>query len=225
MKYKPHIPTEVRFYDEGVKGVRIPALRGFIRDYFGVREIHHVVLKAPIVARRGLELDMIATIDAMEAVRGRMQESSSDIILTSRLFANRGENNRLHILASIYSYPSIISTSGIVEGPAKPREYYLYKQQYARPGIWDRESDRIAERFRGLFIDYGDSHLTEVVKGYVAQALFFFITGNPFCARKKCRLYNAHWQEDLIRAQVTHGEFCHVHKKMLARIRNAATNH
>ncbi len=218
MKCELRIPTVVRLYDEGVEGVRIPALGDFIRNYFGIGKIRHIILKKRVVAMRGLELDMIATQDALDAVRGPMQEGTCDIILTSRLFATPGEGNRPHIRTSIYSFPSIISTSGIVEGPAKPREYYLYKQRYARLGIWDREAHRIAERFKGQFIDYGDPRLTEVIKGYVAQALFFFMTGNPFCMRKRCRLYNAHWQEDMIRAQMGHGEFCSAHRRMLARI-------
>jgi hypothetical protein len=218
MKFEPRIPTMVRLYDEGTEGVHIPALRSFIRDAFGVRKICHFALENRVVALNGLELDMIATLDALDTVRGRIREGSCDIILTPRLFASPGNDNRLHIRASVYSDPSIISTSGIVEGPAKPREYYLCKQQYARLGAWERESHRIAEQFRDRFIDYGDARLTGVIKGYVAQALFFFMTGSPFCARKKCRLFNAHWQEDLIRAQIGFGVFCSAHKRMLARI-------
>jgi len=225
MKPDFRIPAEVRIYDEGVKSVRIAGIKDFIRDRFGIGKIRRVIVKKSVVAVRGLELDTIATQDTLDAVRGPMREDTCDIILTSRLFATLGEDNRLHIRASVYSFPSVISTSGIVEGPAKPRDYYLYRQRYARLGIWDREAHRIAERFKGQFIDYGDSRLTEVVKGYAAQALFFYMTGNPFCERNKCRLYNAHWQEDLIRAQIKCGEFCSAHKKALERIIKTGTNH
>ena len=223
MKCEPRIPTVVRLYDEGVEGVRIPALRYFVRNYFGIGKIHHIILKERVVATQGLALDMIATQDALDAARGPMQESACDIILTSRLCATPGEDNRPHLRTSIYGFPSIISTSGIVEGPAKPRDYYLYKQRYARLGVWDREAHRIAERFKGLFIDYGDSRLTEVIKGYVAQAIFFHITGDPFCVRKTCRLYNAHRQEDLIRAQIASGVFCKTHERFLARLASRRT--
>jgi len=218
MKCKPRVPTIVRLHDEEVEGVRIPALRDFIRNYFGIGKTCHIILKKRVVAMRGLALDMIATQDALYAVRGPVQEDTCDIILTSKLFATPGDGNRLHLRTSVYNFPSIISTSGIVEGPAKPLEYYLCKQQYTRLGIWDREAHRITERFKGLFIDYGDRRLTEVIKGYIAQALFFHITGDPFCPRKTCRLFNAHWQEDLIRAQIASGAFCNRHTKFLTRL-------
>ena len=53
------------------------------------------------------------------------------IIFTNRLFATWDENDRrYHLRTSLYGLPSIISTTGIIEAPAKPREYYLLKQQY-----------------------------------------------------------------------------------------------
>ena len=48
------------------------------------------------------------------------------------------------------------------------------------------------------------------------QAVFYSLTGNPFCEDKGCRLYNAHWQEDAIFAQLESGyEFCKEHTKFL----------
>ena len=72
-----------------------------------------------------------------------------------------------------------------------------------------------AKRFKTRFIDYGDRRMTEVLKGYVSQALFFHITGNPFCEKRYCRLFNSHWQEGLIHSQVKVGKFCRHHKKQL----------
>jgi len=73
-------------------------------------------------------------------------------------------------------------------------------------------------KFAGKFIDYDDERLTEVVKGYCLQALFFHLTGDAFCEDKNCRLYNAHWQEELIAAQ-TGGDYelCPFHEKILSR--------
>jgi len=77
----------------------------------------------------------------------------------------------------------------------------------------------LKEEFKGKFIDYNDPRLTEVMKGYVMQALFFHITGNPFCKNRNCRLYNAHWQEDLIQAQLTSkNDFCAQHQRLLTRL-------
>lgn len=136
------------------------------------------------------------------------------IFLTNRMLATWDENNkRYHIRTSIYDFPSIISTTGIVEAPARPREYYLLKQQY---GMFGKDITELKANFKKRFIDYGDKRLTEIVKGYVMQAVFYSLAGYPFCEDKGCRLYNAHWQEDLIFAQLeSKYEFCEQHREFL----------
>ena len=136
------------------------------------------------------------------------------LIFTNRLFATWDEpNQRYHLRTSVYGIPSVISTSGLIEAPAKPREYYLIKQQYESLG---RDSAELKDKFKGRFIDYGDKQLTKVVKGYAMQAVFYSLTGEPFCQDKGCRLYNAHWQEELILAQLESDyEFCSQHTKFL----------
>ena len=136
------------------------------------------------------------------------------IFFTNRLFATWDDSNqRYHARTSVYGFPSVISTTGLVEAPAKPREYYLLKQQCKLLG---RDPLELKDRFKGRFIDYEDERLTEVMKGYVMQAVFYSLTGDPFCEDKGCRLYNAHWQEDLIFAQLESGyEFCQRHTNFL----------
>ena len=132
------------------------------------------------------------------------------IIFTNQLFATWDESDkRYHLRASIYGFPAIISTTGVVEAPAKPREFYL-KQQLGM----DRTS--LKKEFAGRFIDYDDPLLTEVIKGYTMQAIFYQMGENPFCDDRNCRLYNAHWQEELIQAQVKSPyELCQNHKRLL----------
>ena len=140
------------------------------------------------------------------------------ILFTSRLFATWDDGDkRYHLRTSIYGIPSIISTTGVIEAPARPREYYLLKQQYERLG---RDLLELKERFKGRFIDYEDGRLPEVMKGYAMQAVFYSLTGDPFCEDKGCRLYNAHWQEELIFAQLgTEYEFCGRHEEILDDLR------
>ena len=135
------------------------------------------------------------------------------IIFTNQLFATWDEEDmRYHARVSIYSFPSIISTTGIVEAPARPREFYLKKQL----GV---DIYTLKEEFKDRFIDYDDPRMTEVMKGYVLQAIFYHITGNPFCENKNCRLYNAHWQQEVLQAQIYRNngseEFCKKHKELL----------
>ncbi len=151
-------------------------------------------------------------------LKGGNAFSSAYILFTNRLFATWEESDkRYHARTSVYGFPSIISTTGLVEAPAKPREYYLLKQQYA---ILGKDLLELKERFKGSFIDYEDERLSEVMKGYAMQSVFYFLTGNPFCEDKGCRLYNAHWQEELIFAQLESGyEFCEQHARILDSLR------
>jgi hypothetical protein len=136
------------------------------------------------------------------------------IFFTNRLFATWDEHDRrYHARVSVYGIPSIISTTGVVEAPAKPREYYLLKQQYE---MLRKNLLELKDGFKGSFMDYDDERLTEVVKGYAMQAVFYYLIGYPFCEDKGCRLYNAHWQEELIFAQLgSEYEFCPQHKGLI----------
>ncbi len=131
------------------------------------------------------------------------------IIFTDRLPATFDEDDlRYHARVNILGCPSIISVSGIVEAPAKPREYYIEKRIAG-------SEELLKLKYRESFIDYDDERLTEVAKGYAMQAIFYQIFGEAFCENKSCRLYNAHWQEELINAQLSKPAFCEKHEKML----------
>lgn len=132
------------------------------------------------------------------------------VIILNQLFGTWDEaNQRYHARTSIYGLPCLISTAGLVEAPAKPREFYLKRQA----GVSIHE---LKKEFQGRFIDYDDPRMTELVKGYVMQAIFYYITGEPFCNDKQCRLFNAHWQEELIQAQLDSDyEFCPLHQEIL----------
>ena len=142
------------------------------------------------------------------------------IIITDRLFGTyfKGDG-RYHVRTIICSRLSLISTAGIVEGPAKPRLFYKMKQQSAAMGV-NIPIEIFKEQFKGQFIDYDDPNLTEVLKGYISQILFFNLSGEPFCSDKTCRLFNAHWQSDLINAQLVHKKFCVEHSKFLEELKN-----
>jgi hypothetical protein len=137
-------------------------------------------------------------------------ESSTDhlhIIFTDLLACTFSEDDRrYHARAVICGTPSIISTAGIVEAPAKPREFYA--QPLADVKV-------LKKKLAGRFIDYDDGRMAAAAAGYVLQAMFFFLTdGEPFCENDGCRLFNAHWQEDLIRTQVENPELCLKHRSI-----------
>jgi len=143
------------------------------------------------------------------------------IVLTNQLVGTCDPSDRrYHVRVGVYGVPSVISTTGVVEGPAKPREFYLLKQQYAAMGM-DGDLLKLKDQFEGTFIDYDDERLTEVLKGYVMQAVLYHLTGNPFCEDRHCRLYNAHWQGEMIHAQLESPyEFCQIHRRLLSDCRD-----
>jgi predicted Zn-dependent protease len=142
------------------------------------------------------------------------------VVFTNRLFGTWDEvDRRYHARVSIYGFPSLISTTGIVEAPAKPKEFYLLKRQYLALGITDVPLEELKRKFKGKFIDYDDERLTEVMKGYVMQAVFYHLTLDPFCSNKRCRLYNSHWQEEVIEAQLKPPEFCEKHERALEQLK------
>ena len=131
------------------------------------------------------------------------------IIFTGLLTCTFSEDDwRYHGRAVVCGTPSIISTTGIVEAPAKPREFYL-----AQLGSM-ADVGSLKKKFAGRFIDYGDNRITAAATSYALQALFFFVTdGEPFCEDRNCRLYNAHWQEELIHV-IEKGALCSRHRQM-----------
>lgn len=131
------------------------------------------------------------------------------IIFTSLLTCTFSEEDwRYHGRAVVCGTPSIVSIPGIVEAPAKPREFYLAQLG----GQLDVAS--LKKSLAGRFIDYGDDRMTAACSRYALQALFFFVTdGEPFCDEKNCNLYNPHWQEELVH-MIEKGRLCTRHRQM-----------
>lgn len=177
-------------------------------------------LKLPGILYDGLQLYKIFQ---SLIPKDEMSLRNVHIIFTDRLFATFDEDDRrFHARVILCGYPSIISTSGIVEAPAKPRGFYAAKQKLGSVAIEILEA--IKEQYKGEFIDYDDERLTEVMKGYAMQALFYHIINEPFCQSKHCRLFNAHWQSELIEAQLRNDRYCVRHNEILEKVKNGAKN-
>ena len=133
------------------------------------------------------------------------------IALTNQLLGTWDRDDlRCHVRTSVYGFPSILSTTGLIQGPARPREFYLGR------GLGTNQA-ALEEAFKGRFLGRGDPRLQEVIKGYLLQTLFYHVAGEPFCGDKECRLYNAHWQEEMIHAQTRPGaDLCKLHRRQLA---------
>src|SRR2546428_3591765 len=138
-----------------------------------------------------------------------------------RILGTFDEDGRYHARAVVCGYPSVVSTSGIVEAPAKPAAYYRVKAQLAL-ALGAVPFDAVKEPFKGQFIDYDDPRLTEVARGYALQAAIYHITKEAFCGDSACRLFNGHWQAEMITAQLESGGLCPRHERVAAEISGLA---
>ncbi|QLH07922.1 hypothetical protein C5F50_04885 [Nitrosopumilus ureiphilus] len=147
-------------------------------------------------------------------------ENRSDIlnvIFTNKLICTFDESDfRYHARVIIGSNPTIISTTGIVEAPAKPKQYYL---DLITNGSKER-IDEIKKKYSGKFLEYHDLRMSEIVEGYLLQSIFYYETGDVFCTDKNCRLFNAHWQEELIYTQLENRKLCNKHEEILKVLKN-----
>ena len=135
------------------------------------------------------------------------------VIFTNKLTCTFDQNDfRYHGRTLIGSNPSIISTTGIIEAPAKPKGYYYDLISNIARGL---NVDSIKKKYQGTFLEYHDERLSTIIKGYVMQAVFYYLTGEPFCDKRECQLFNAHWQSDLIYSQLEIGKLCDRHQQIL----------
>jgi len=185
---------------------------------FELRFLEDPAKKVPGVLYDGLRLEKLFR----ELLPRKMRIAGvQHIVFTSRMIGTFERDGRYHAHVNLCGYPSIISTSGAVEAPAKPKEYYVMKQRFMQAGD-AVPFELLKERFSGQFIDYDDPRMTEVLKGYALQCMVHSIAGEPFCGNRKCRLFDAHWQSELIEAQLHGDRFCKKHTEMLTAMRRAA---
>ena len=141
------------------------------------------------------------------------REDYFHLIFTNKLTCTYDYNDyRYHGRAVIGANPAIISMTGVIEAPAKPREYYMGLMTNYTQGI---NLDLMKKKFQGTYLEYHDKRLPTIVEGYFLQALFYYLTAEPFCDNLECRLFNAHWQKDLLHSQLEVGKLCDKHQKNL----------
>jgi hypothetical protein len=177
------LPAEINYEKKALRGDILP--EGILYDGLEFKE-----LLSKLINKEELKLNNL------------------HIFLTNRLIGTFDDDKRYHARTNLLGIPSIISLTGIIEAPAKPREFYILKQKNISPDI-------LKEKFKGKFIDYNDKRLTDILKGYIMQSIFYQLFGEAFCKDKNCKLFNAHWQEELINAQLNKTEFCEKHSKLL----------
>jgi len=122
---------------------------------------------------------------------------------------NDSDSNKRTVICS---NPAIISTTGMIEAPARPREYYFDAMKCKMKGL---DIQNVKKNYGGKFLDYHDKRLSKIAEGYLLQAIFYYMTGDAFCDSLDCRLNNAHWQKDLLYSQLKIGKLCNKHQALL----------
>ncbi len=125
------------------------------------------------------------------------------MIFTGRLFGTY-DGRRYHARVILGGSPALISTSGLVEAPAKPREYYFIKGGLVRSG---RDVSELDIMYKGRYVEYDDPRISAILSSYALQAVYYELTGGEFCGDTGCCLYNSHWQEEVLKVQYE-GRIC-----------------
>lgn len=195
---------------------------GSYKPLLGEIEYEKKILKCPDKASAAVIYDG----ESLQQIARKsipQQERNIDylhIIFTKRLFASFDANDRrYHARVAVFGFPNIISFTGVVEAPAKPKKYYALRNKFLNLGTIVAD-EKIREIFRGQFIDYEDERMIQVIQGYTLQAMFYHLFDEAFCSDKSCRLFNGHWQEEVINAQIKSGRLCDYHNEMLERFNN-----
>lgn len=125
------------------------------------------------------------------------------VVLTDRLIGTF-EGDRYHVRFLVAGHPSIVSVPGFIDGPARDRSFYLAKQALGSA----HDADAMVDDDH---LTRGDDRLPVCVASAILQAIKYHEQGEPFCEEEACRLYNAHWQADLLDTLATR-QLCAQHQ-------------
>ena len=134
------------------------------------------------------------------------------VAVLDRAIGTWGDHDgRWHKRVNVLGQPAIVSVPGLYEAPAKPEAYYKEKQRHALLSGDAPPREVLESQVEGDFLIEDDPRTTDALKGYVLQAVHYLETGEAFCPDERCRLFNAHYHEDLVAAQLREPEFCADH--------------
>ncbi len=185
---------------EALKGSDDPLVEGLVRE----AELGEMLVARPLQAA----LRLLVPEEEAEL-------SHLHIVFVSELVVELGVADGLRLGVAALGAPTIVSTSGLIEAPRRPREYYFKKAQYVMAGA-DEYLLELTEEFADRTAGYGDPRLNELLKGYLLMAVVFRVSGDGPCTHPTCPLYAAETQEELMAAQVgSESKICRRHREML----------
>ena len=203
MPFKEHLPNkqEIDFEKSVCEDTKLMEKTTMVED---AERIEDVVMYDAFEIQK-IIYDVITEND--------LNSGNLHIAFTNRLICTYDTtDSRYHGRTVICSNPAIISTTGMIEAPARPKEYYLEVMKCKMQGLSIRD---IKKNYDQKFLGYHDKRLSKIAEGYLLQAVFYYLTGDAFCDNLNCRLNNAHWQKDLLYSQLKIGKLCDKHQALL----------
>jgi hypothetical protein len=132
--------------------------------------------------------------------------------LLDRVLGTWGDHDgRWHKRVAVLGQPAALSVPGLYEAPAKPEAYYEAKSKHALMTGDAPPREVLEAEVEGDFLVADDPRTTDALKGYALAAVDFVETGTAFCDDERCRLYDAHRQPGVVRAQLRDPAFCPAH--------------
>ncbi|WP_338741387.1 DUF7001 family protein [Haloplanus salilacus] len=132
--------------------------------------------------------------------------------LLDRVLGTWGDHDRRwHKRVAVLGQPAALSVPGLYEAPAKPEAYYEAKSKHALLTGDAPPREVLEAEIDGDFLVADDPRTTDALKGYALAAVEFLESGRAFCDDERCRLYDAHRQPGVVRAQLHAPAFCDTH--------------
>lgn len=156
-------------------------------------------------------LQVQRALNAALPAEGRSLDHLHVVILDRAIGTWGNHDGRWHKRVNVLGQPAIVSVPGLYEAPAKPEEYYKAQQKHALLSGDAPPREVLEGQVEGEFLIEDDPRTTDCLKGYVLQSYHYLDTGEAFCETEGCRLFNAHYHEDLIEAQLREPAFCENH--------------
>ena len=174
------------------------------------KEIHDNQIENAIL-HEGFEFQKLI----IENIPWNDDKNTLHIIFTDKIICTYDKDTaRYHARIWIGPNPVIISTTGIIEAPAKPKQYYYdIMTNFSKKSV-----NEIKRKYKGEFLEYHDSRISDILEGVLLQIITHQETGEGFCDDSRCRLFNSHWQKELILSQVENKKICEKHKKLFKEI-------
>lgn len=140
------------------------------------------------------------------------------LLYTSRMLAT-WERRRYHGRTFVAEFPwAVISTTGLVEAPAKPKRFYFaamaaHRARSSGFSVDEHAEQAVAEDMKDEVLSFNDERLTSVACGVTLSAILFLLHLEPFCENPTCVHFNPHTQEELLKSHLS-PRLCEKHERL-----------